>query len=150
MSAPESGAPLETARVLIADGDTAMAAALADAIRQRMLDVDVVSTVADAIERLSQVAYTVAVVELAILEEGSRGVAALLSTMGRSERPIVLATTEGPRRSDLDADLIQVVVRKPIRTGDVAEMIRACVSHAPAMRGAAMSSRRPRLDLHRL
>lgn len=137
------------ARVLVADGESTTAGALAAALRQKLVDVDVASSAGEALRLLSRTAYEVAVMDLAIFESGGSEIAIHLNPLPQNARPVVLVTTESGRRPDLDPDLVQVVIRKPIRTGELAEMIRACIDNAPRTRGGSIEARRPPLDLQR-
>lgn len=61
-----------------------------------------------------------------------------------SERPMVLATAGRDAKPNLDADLVQIVMRKPLRLADVADTIRSCVGSARdamARRGERVDSR---------
>lgn len=149
MGSHQEGATTHHGRVLIADRDSRTAHAIAATLRQKLVEVDIASSSSEVVELLSRESYKVAVMDLAILLSGAGEVKAQLDSMSQNARPIVLATTEGGGRTDLDADLVQIIIRKPVRTGELAEMIRACLEYGPGMRGASLDPRRPRLDLQR-
>ena len=149
MGSHQVGAATHHGRVLIADHESRTAHPLATTLRQKLVEVDIASSSSEVVAMLSRETYKVAVMDLAILGSGAGEVKAHLDSMPQNARPIVLATTDVAGRTDLDADLVQIIIRKPIRTGELAEMIRACIEHGPGMRGASIDPRRPRLDLQR-
>ena len=149
MGSHQEEATTHPGRVLIADRELRMVRSLAATLRQKLVEVDIASSPSDVVELLSRETYKVAVMDLAILVSGAEEVKAQLNSIPQDACPIVLATTDVVGRTDLDADLVQIIIRKPIRTGELAEMIRACIEHGPGMRGASIDPRRPRLDLQR-
>ncbi len=42
-------------------------------------------------------------------------------------RPIVFATTSRSGSRSVDVDLVQMIIRKPLRLSDLVEMIRTCL-----------------------
>lgn len=147
--ASDQGSIPRRARVLIAEREAPMADALAANLRQRLVEVDLAASAAEVVALLTRSSYSVAVMDLSLLESPSGEIIAQLAAVPRAARPIVLATTSAGPRVDLDAEVVQVVIRKPIRTGELAEMIQACIENESVARGAAIDRNRPRLDLHR-
>jgi DNA-binding response OmpR family regulator len=53
-----------------------------------------------------------------------------IRSMPDETRPIVLATTSRSGARTVDVDLVQMIIRKPLRISDLAEMIRSCLQGA--------------------
>ena len=149
MGSHQEGSTTHHGRVLIADRESRTAHALAATLRQKLVEVDIASSPSEVVELLSRETYKVAVLDVALLASDAGEVKAQLDSIPQGARPIVLATSDPGSRTDLDADLVQIIIRKPIRTGELAEMVRACIENGPGMGGASLDARRPRLDLQR-
>ena len=120
------------ARVLIADTDRRLRTQL----YTRLLDVDVfsdsVSNANEAMECLRDRRYGVVLLDLEIGTHEAVAVIDYIRALPANGRPIVLATASKEVTLSLDADLVQIVIRKPLRLADVADMIRSCVYHTPS------------------
>lgn len=118
---------MSSARVLIADGDRRLRTQL----YTRLLDVDVfsdaVATANDALEYLRDRAYGLILLDLDLPNAEAYAVIDQLRLMTRPERPMVLATASREHQPTVDPDLVQIIMRKPLRLADVADMIRSCV-----------------------
>lgn len=120
------------ARVLIADTDRRLRTQL----YTRLLDLDVfsdcVSNANEAMEYLRDRRYGVVLLDLEIGTHEAVAVIDFVRALPANGRPIILATAAKEVTLSLDADLVQIVIRKPLRLADVADMIRSCVYHAPS------------------
>lgn len=115
------------ARVLIVDDDRRLRSQL----YTRLLDIDVfsdgVANASEAIEYLRDRHYGVVLLDIDLLNHEAYSVIDSIRAMSGADRPIILATAVRESSASLDADLVQIVIRKPLRLADVAEMIRSCV-----------------------
>ena len=95
-----------------------------------MLDLELFSDCAsDAREAagfLAQRRYSIVLLDVAVAG-GPDGVIAAVQRIPNGERPIVLATVEPDNLGGVDAECVQVVIRRPLRVRDIAELARACV-----------------------
>lgn len=118
---------MKHARVLVADTDRRLRTQL----YTQLLDVEVfsdsVSSANEAMEYLRDRRYGVILLDLDLGPEESYAIIDLVRALPVADRPIVLATATKEVTSALDADLVQIVIRKPLRLADVADMIRSCV-----------------------
>ena len=123
---------MKHARVLIADTDRRLRSQL----YTRLLDVEVfsdsVSNANEAMEYLRDRRYGVVLLDLELGSHEPLAVIDFIRAIPASDRPIILATAAKEVSVNLDADLVQIVIRKPLRLADVADMIRSCVYHAPS------------------
>ncbi|HEV7920474.1 MAG TPA: response regulator [Thermoanaerobaculia bacterium] len=114
-------------RVLIADADSELRRQL----YTRLLDADVYSdTVGDgqaAAEKLEERRYAVIVLDLGLPRVDGFQLLERLRTRPQEEWPIVLALVGRGPMPDLDGDLVQIAIRKPINTVQLADMIESCV-----------------------
>jgi DNA-binding response OmpR family regulator len=114
-------------RVLIADAD----AELRRQLYTRLLDADVYSdTVADgpaAIEKLAERRYAVCVLDLALPRVDGLQLLERIRSRPREEWPIVLILAGRGALPDLDVELVQIAIRKPVNTVQLADMIENCV-----------------------
>jgi DNA-binding response OmpR family regulator len=114
-------------RVLIADADSELRRRL----YTRLLDADVYSdTVADgpaAIEKLEERRYAVIVLDLALPTVDGLKLLERLRVRPQDEWPIVLALVGRGAIPNVDVDLVQIAIRKPVDTVQLADMIESCV-----------------------
>jgi DNA-binding response OmpR family regulator len=130
------------ARVLIADGDRRFRSQ----IHTRLVDVDVfcdcVSTASEALENLRDRRYGLVLLDLDLPNEESYVVIDELRLFASGERPMVLATASRNHQANVDPELVQIIMRKPLRLADVADMIRSCVGSVRAAHRVAGSDQR--------
>lgn len=127
-------------RILIVETD--------DALRQKlyrgMLDLDLfsdcTSDVREAIAFLTQRHYSIVVLDVDIAG-GYDKVAAAVQLMPEIERPIVIATAESERLGRVDGEGVQVVIRRPVKVRDVAELARACIDASGRRRAKATNAK---------
>ena len=127
-------------RILIIEHDNA----LRQTLYRGMLDLDLFSDCAsdarEAVGFLSQRHYSIVVLDVAVTG-GSDGVIAAVQRMPNGERPIVLATAEPDNLGRVDAECVQVVIRRPLRVRDIAELARACVDASGRRRSKAVGQK---------
>jgi DNA-binding response OmpR family regulator len=125
-------------RILIVEHDNA----LRQTLYRGMLDLELFSDCAsdsrEAVGFLSQRPYSIVLLDVAVTG-GSDGVIAAVRRMPNGERPIVLATAEPDHLGRVDAECVQVVIRRPLRVRDIAELARACVDASGYRRSKAVA-----------
>src|SRR3954466_16107391 len=114
-------------RVLIADGD----AVLRRQLYKRLLDHDVFSDCVpdgvSALRALDERQYTLVVLDVGLEKADGYQVLDRIRSIATAERPIVLVTMTNQDSRQLDVELVQVVLRKPIRIADVTDLVRSCL-----------------------
>lgn len=113
-------------RILIVENDPAVRQKLYRAVLDVDLFSDCAADAADALDYLAKHSYTVLLLDLGIAG-GVDAVLAALQTTPAGERPIILALAEANGVHGIDAELVQVIVRRPVRVREVAELARSCV-----------------------
>jgi DNA-binding NtrC family response regulator len=115
------------ARVLIIDTDRRLRTQL----YTRLLDVDIfsdaVSNANEAIEYLRDRNYGLILLDLDLMNDEAFTVIDQVRLLPIADRPMVLATASRDGRTSVDPELVQIVIRKPLRLVEVADMIRSCV-----------------------
>ena len=115
------------ARVLIADADPGVRREL----YQRLLDAEVFAdTVADgrdALEKLSESAYAVVILDVSLPLISTERLLAHIAMMPGEDRPVVLVLAGRGTAMSLDVDVVQIVLRKPCDLAQLAEIVRSCV-----------------------
>jgi CheY-like chemotaxis protein len=115
-------------RVLVADGDDAVRMALFRALLERNIFCDCVSNAHDALARIGERVYAILLLDLA-LPDGAANVLELLRGFARP--PIIIgsaARNGGAPPEDLDTELVQIVMRRPLRVADVADIVDSCLN----------------------
>jgi DNA-binding response OmpR family regulator len=113
--------------VLIADGD----AVLRRQLSKRLLDYEVASDcVADgasAIAHLDARSYAIVVLDLALDRPDAWRVLDRVRSLPSRQRPIVLVMVTNQETRSLDVDVVQVVLRKPVKIGEITDLVRVCI-----------------------
>jgi DNA-binding response OmpR family regulator len=113
-------------RILIIEHDNTLRQTLYRGMLDLELFSDCASDAREAVGFLSRRQYSIVVLDVAVTG-GSESVVAAVRRMPNGERPIVLATAEQDNFGPVDAECVQVVIRRPLRVRDIAELARACV-----------------------
>jgi DNA-binding response OmpR family regulator len=131
-------------RVLIADADSELRRRL----YTRLLAADVFSdTVADgqaAVEKLEERRYAVIVLDLGLAKVDGIHLLNRIRSLPQGEWPIVLALVGKGAIPNLDVDLVQIAIRKPINTVQLADMIESCVRIVAERQVAGPAARKPK------
>lgn len=115
------------ARVLVVDGDESVRALLGKALLDREVRCECVATTDDALAALGKHRYALVVLQLEI--EGVERVMAWSRALGERQRPIVIMTAERRAEKDsVDADIVQIIIRRPLRVQEVAAIIHSCLA----------------------
>lgn len=113
-------------RILLVESDPALRQTLSRAMFGLDLVSDGVGDAAEALDRLMRQPYAIVLLDLAIAG-GFDAVIAAVQKMPRREQPIILGTVESDGIARIDAEGVQVVIRRPLDVPEVAEMLRACI-----------------------
>ena len=119
-------------RVLIADGDASLRQQLNAALAGNGILVDCVSSVGDAITSLAEHDYSVIVLDIGL--PGGDVAQAVSAVAAQRTRPVVLVLGSPEAARALDVEIVQIVIRRPVRLQQVVDIIRSCARNA-ALRG---------------
>ncbi|MDP9361151.1 MAG: response regulator [Acidobacteriota bacterium] len=121
----------DDARVLIVEGDAQLRALLQQALIDRDVPCDSAASVPDALAYLGPNRYALLLLHLEMPEVES--VLEYIRSMRKGRRPIVLITADVRSPKDaIDTELVQIIIRRPLRVSEVAGMIRACLEFVPS------------------
>jgi len=127
-------------RILIVESDNALRQTLYRAMLDLELFSDCAGEVREAIGFLSKTRYAIVVLDVAVAG-GYDKVTAAVQRMPEAERPIVIATAESDHLARVDGEGVQVIIRRPLRVRDIAELARACVDTSGRRRAKAATAR---------
>ena len=117
-------------RVLLVDGDELVRALMSKALLDRDVFCDSAVSARDALAQLAARPYALVLLHLEM--EGAESVLDAIRAMSFPRRPIVLVTAEVRSPKDtIDTELVQIIIRRPLRVAEVAGMIRACLDFVP-------------------
>ncbi|HEV7768410.1 MAG TPA: response regulator [Thermoanaerobaculia bacterium] len=118
-------------RVLIVESNDALRAMLFTILRHQPVGVDTAATAADALQKVSQCDYALAVVDL----DCANNAGITFITRFREDRPdattFILAVRDPKNDVYLDPDLIAAVLNKPLEIDTLAELVRECAHVVP-------------------
>lgn len=124
---------VELPRVLIADSDRGLRQQLFSALLRGDVYSDCVSTTSDAIAKLEQHKYAVVVLDVSLPPGDVERVIARVAMMPTASRPVVLILAANPEAArSLDVEIVQIVLRKPVKLQQLVEMVRSCIGKAHA------------------
>ena len=124
----------ELARVLIVDADQTVRSRLFTALLELQVYSDTAGGAPDAVEQFGGRDYGVVILDLRVPDAES--ILRAIRDVPRDRRPMVIGTGERDMAEELDADLVQIVIRKPIALRQFAEVVRSCLEAAPRWRHA--------------
>ena len=125
-------------RILIIEHDNVLRQTLYRGMLDLELFSDCASDAREAAGFLAERRYSIVILDVAVTG-GSDGVIAAVQRMPNGERPIVLATAEPDNLGRVDAECVQVVIRRPLHVRDIAELARACVDASGRRRSKAVA-----------
>jgi len=125
-------------RILIIEHDNALRQTLYRGMLDLELFSDCASDAREAAGFLAERRYSIVILDVAVAG-GPDGVIAAVQRIPNGERPIVLATVEPDNVGGVDAECVQVVIRRPLRVRDIAELARACVDASGRRRSKAVA-----------
>jgi DNA-binding response OmpR family regulator len=114
-------------RVLIADSD----AVLRRQLYKRLLDHDVFSDCVpdgvSALRALDERPYTMLILDIGLEKADGYQVLDRIRSMPNAERPVVMITVTNQDSRMLDTELVQVVLRKPLKINEISDLVRSCL-----------------------
>jgi DNA-binding response OmpR family regulator len=120
----------QDSRVLLVDADEQVRALLSRALLDRDVFCDAAVSARDALVQLDRRRYSLMLLHLEM--EGMEGVLDCIRSMPVSRRPMVMMTADIRSSKDaIDTELVQIIIRRPLKIADVAGMIRACLEFVP-------------------
>jgi len=120
----------QTSRVLLVDADEQVRALLSRALLDRDVFCDAAVSARDALKQLGARRYALMLLHLEM--PGADEVLACIRSMPASRRPIVLMTADIRSPKDaIDTEIVQIIIRRPLKIAEVAGMIRACLEFVP-------------------
>jgi DNA-binding NtrC family response regulator len=120
----------QNARVLLVDGDELVRASLSKALLDRDVFCDAAVSARDALVQLGQRRYALMLLHLEMASAES--VLDCVRSMPAPNRPIVLVTANVRSPKDaIDTEIVQIIIRRPLRIAEVAGMIHACLEFVP-------------------
>jgi len=118
------------ARVLLVDGDEVVRASLSKSLLDGDVFCDTAVSARDALVQLGQRRYALMLLHLEM--DGAESVLDCIRSMRASHRPIVLVTANVRSPKDaIDTELVQIIIRRPLKIAEVAGMIQACLEFVP-------------------
>ena len=129
---------LNPARVLVADDDLSIRQLVTTIIRREGLDVDAASDGLEAIDKLSQNAYSVILLDLMMPRLDGFGVIEYLKNHPPEYKPVILVVTAyaDQRFKAVDPNVVAGVIRKPFEVADLGGLVRLCAAgHKDALLG---------------
>jgi DNA-binding response OmpR family regulator len=120
----------QNSRVLLVDADEQVRASLSSALLDRDVLCDAAASVRDAVVQLGARRYALMLLHLET--PGVEGVMECIRMLPASRRPMVMMTAEVRTSKDaIDTELVQIIIRRPLKIADIAGMIRACLEFVP-------------------
>jgi len=117
-------------RVLLVDADEQVRALLSRALLDRDVFCDAAVSVRDALVQLGARRYALMLLHLEM--PGVEGVLDCIRSLPANRRPMVLMTADIRSSKDaIDTEIVQIIIRRPLKIAEVAGMIRACLEFVP-------------------
>ena len=118
-------------RVLVVESNDALRAMLFTILRHQPVSVDTAATAEEALQKVSQCDYALAVVDVDMENDGG----AAFITRFREERPeattFVLAVRDPKNDTYLDPAMVSAVLNKPLEIDLLADLVRECANVVP-------------------
>lgn len=117
-------------RVLLVDADEQVRALLSSALLDRDVFCDVAVSARDALVQLGARRYALMLLHLEM--PGVEDVLDCVRSLPARRRPMVLMTADVRSPKDaIDTELVQIIIRRPLKIAEVAGLIRACLEFVP-------------------
>jgi DNA-binding response OmpR family regulator len=117
-------------RVLLVDADEQVRALLSRALLDRDVFCDAAVSVRDALVQLGRRDYALMLLHLEM--PGVEDVLDCIRSLPVNSRPMIIMTAEVRSSKDpIDTELVQIIIRRPLKIAEVAGMIRACLEFLP-------------------
>ncbi len=103
---------------------------------------DCVNSGKDTLESLRRSKYELVLLDLNLAPVDVHSILEYLRSMQRQDRPIVIGTASRLTNRTADSEIVQMIIRKPLRLTEVAELIRACISGLARSRDRELAKNR--------
>lgn len=127
----------ELSRALIVEVDDKVRRKLFSALLDRDVFSDTAHDCKAALECLRGGEFGVVILDLVLPDCDE--VLAAIQCLSADRRPMVIATGDRDMTHELDDNLIQIIIRKPIALRQFADVVRSCLEAAPRWRRATTS-----------
>ncbi len=119
-------------RVLIVESNDALRAMLFTILRQQPVEVDTATTAEEALAKVTQCDYALALVDMDIPNNAGMTFVREFHELRPDATTFILAVRD-PRRSDefMDPDLVSAILNKPLEIDVMAEIVRECARVVP-------------------
>jgi DNA-binding response OmpR family regulator len=118
-------------RVLVVESNDALRAMLFTILRHQPVSVDIAATAEEALRKVSQCDYALAVVDVDMENHGGE----FFITQFREQRPeattFLLAVRDPKNDAYLDPALVSAVLNKPLEIDLLADLVRECANVVP-------------------
>ncbi|HYH09970.1 MAG TPA: response regulator [Thermoanaerobaculia bacterium] len=118
-------------RVLVVESNDALRAMLFTILRHQPVSVDIAATAEEALRKVSQCDYALAVVDIDMENHGGE----FFITQFREQRPeattFLLAVRDPKNDAYLDPALVSAVLNKPLEIDLLADLVRECANVVP-------------------
>jgi DNA-binding response OmpR family regulator len=118
-------------RILIVDDDDAIRALLHTILRRRGYATDVARNGAEAIEKLVEVRYSLAILDLMMPRMSGYDVLARLQEMLPEQRPLVMVLTAGLVLRPIDMSFVIATIHKPFDVNLILDAVNGCLDAVP-------------------
>jgi DNA-binding NtrC family response regulator len=117
-------------RVLLVDADEQVRASLSRALLDRDVFCDAAVSARDALVQLAARRYALMLLHLEM--PGVEDILESIRSMPANRRLMIMMTADVRTSKDaIDTELVQIIIRRPLKIGEVAGMIRACLEFVP-------------------
>jgi DNA-binding NtrC family response regulator len=117
-------------RVLLVDADEQVRASLSRALLDRDVFCDAAVSARDALVQLAARRYALMLLHLEM--PGVEDILDSIRSMPANRRLMIMMTADVRTSKDaIDTELVQIIIRRPLKIGEVAGMIRACLEFVP-------------------
>lgn len=125
----------DNARVLLVDGDEQVRLLLSKALLARGVVCISSPSAGDARALLAARSYPLMLLQIEM--PGAESVLDVIRSFSSACRPIVMVTAEvrSPKES-IDTQLVQIIIRRPLRIEEVAGIVKACLMYLPGIEAA--------------
>lgn len=120
-------------RALIVESNDKVRRKLFAALLDKNVYSDVAADEPAALEALEKNEYGVVILDLHFAGDG---ILEFVRKLPPQQRPMVIGTGERDLTDELDDNVVQIVIRKPIALRQFAEVVRSCLEAAPRWRRA--------------
>jgi len=125
--------------VLIVDGDEQVGILIHKALLDRAVSCNTAASAGEALTLLAERRHAIVLLQIE-MPDAQSVLDAIRSTLPE-HRPIVMVTAEVRSPKDaIDTDLVQVIIRRPLRIAEVAEIIRSCLEFLPRVKEEGLAN----------